>query len=60
MSKESEKNSGSSSNSGSHYELKSFNSEIVDSQNSMQPKYCEPGPAGGDMQGAKQNSQTGP
>ncbi len=32
----------------------------VDSQNKMQPKYCEPGKAGGPMEGAKRNEQKGP
>ncbi len=32
----------------------------VAKQNSMQPKYCEPGEAGGSMRGAKRNTQKGP
>lgn len=32
----------------------------VESQNKMQPKYCEPGEAGGDMKGEKRNEQKGP
>ena len=32
----------------------------VDSQNKMQPKYCMPGEAGGDMKGEKKNVQAGP
>lgn len=29
-------------------------------QNKMQPKYCEPGKADGEMKGAKRNTQKGP
>lgn len=32
----------------------------VESQNKMQPKYCEPGAAGGEMRGEKRNEQAGP
>jgi hypothetical protein len=32
----------------------------VDTQNKMQPKYCMPGEAGGDMKGEKRNEQAGP
>lgn len=32
----------------------------VEQQNKMQPKYCEPGEAGGDMKGEKSNAQAGP
>jgi len=32
----------------------------VEQQNKMQPKYCEPGEAGGDMKGEKRNEQAGP
>lgn len=32
----------------------------VEEQNRMQPKYCEPGKAGGDMEGDKRNVQKGP
>ena len=32
----------------------------VDSQNKMQPKYCEPGEAGDSMKGEKSNEQAGP
>lgn len=32
----------------------------VDKQVKMQPKYCEPGEAGGDMRGEKRNQQEGP
>ncbi len=32
----------------------------VDKQNKMQPKYCEPGNAGGEMRGEKRNEQAGP
>lgn len=33
---------------------------MVEEQNRMQPKYCEPGEAGGEMRGEKRNVQTGP
>lgn len=32
----------------------------VEKQNKMQPKYCEPGEAGGEMRGEKRNEQAGP
>lgn len=32
----------------------------VESQNKMQPKYCEPGAAGDEMRGEKRNEQAGP
>ena len=32
----------------------------VDSQNKMQPKYCEPGLPGDAMKGEKSNAQKGP
>ncbi len=32
----------------------------VESQNKMQPKYCEPGKSGGEMRGEKRNVQAGP
>lgn len=32
----------------------------VEKQNKMQPKYCEPGEAGGEMRGEKRNVQAGP
>lgn len=32
----------------------------VEQQNKMQPKYCEPGEAGGEMRGEKRNEQAGP
>lgn len=32
----------------------------VASQNSMQPKYCEPGKSDGKMEGSKSNEQKGP
>ena len=32
----------------------------VESQNKMQPKYCEPGEAGGEMRGERRNEQAGP
>jgi hypothetical protein len=32
----------------------------VESQNKMQPKYCMPGEAGGEMRGERRNEQAGP
>ncbi len=32
----------------------------VEQQNKMQPDYCDPGPAGGDMKGEHRNTQKGP
>ena len=32
----------------------------VEEQNRMQPKYCMPGEAGGEMRGEKRNEQEGP
>lgn len=34
-------------------------SKRVESQVKMQPKYCEPGPADGNMKGEKANKQAG-
>ncbi len=33
---------------------------LVDEQCREQPKYCEPGPVGGELQGEKRNVQAGP
>jgi hypothetical protein len=44
-----------------HYNgVPSWYGRIVDEQCRMQPKYCEPGKAGGEMQGARRNTQKGP
>ncbi len=44
-----------------HYNgVPSMYGKMVDSQNRMQPKYCEPGEAGGGMRGEKRNEQAGP
>ncbi len=32
----------------------------VENQNKLQPKYCEPGAATGEMRGEKRNEQAGP
>lgn len=46
---------------GSHFRgVGSFYADIVNQQVAQQPKYCEPGKAGGEMQGAKKNTQAGP
>lgn len=36
-----------------------FGRQVAEEQR-MQPKYCEPGAAGGGMQGEKSNKQAGP
>ena len=47
--------------SNSHYNgCPSMYGKLVDQQNRMQPKYSEPGPAGGGQQGAHRNTQKGP
>jgi hypothetical protein len=33
--------------------------KLVNEQNKQQPKYCEPGEAGGEMRGEKRNEQAG-
>ena len=44
-----------------HYNgVPSMYGKLVDEQCRMQPKYSEPGPAGGGMEGEKRNVQTGP
>jgi hypothetical protein len=44
-----------------HYAgVPSFYGRLVEQQNKMQPNYCEPGPAGGDMHGEHRNEQKGP
>lgn len=44
-----------------HYNgVPSMHGRNVNEQNKMQPKYCEPGEAGGGMQGAKSNEQAAP
>lgn len=45
----------------SHYNgVPSFYGKIVDEQQRMQPKYCWPGEAGGEMEGEHRNTQVGP
>lgn len=45
----------------SHYNgVKSMYGKLVAEQQRMQPKYCEPGPAGGGMEGEHRNEQKGP
>lgn len=45
----------------SHYRgVTSEFSKRVESQFKMQPKYCEPGHADGDMKGSKRNEQEAP
>ena len=45
----------------SHYNgVKSMYGKLVSEQQRMQPKYCEPGPAGGGQHGAHRNVQKGP
>lgn len=44
-----------------HYQgVSSGYGKRVEQQNKMQPKYCMPGEAGGDMEGEKRNEQKGP
>ncbi len=44
-----------------HYNgVPSMYGKMVDKQNKMQPKYCEPGEAGGGMRGEHRNEQAGP
>ncbi len=44
-----------------HYNgVPSMYGKLVNEQNRMQPKYCEPGEAGGGMKGEKRNEQKGP
>lgn len=44
-----------------HYNgVESMYGKEVKSQSDMQPKYCEPGEAGGGMRGAHRNEQKGP
>ncbi len=45
----------------SHYNgVPSMYGKLVNEQNRQQPKYCEPGEAGGGMRGEKRNEQAGP
>lgn len=47
--------------SDSHYNgVDSMYGKNVDSQMKMQPNYCDPGEADGQMKGEKTNSQAGP
>lgn len=50
-----------SASGNSHYNgVPSSYGRRVESQCKMQPHYCEPGEAGGDMRGEKRNEQKGP
>lgn len=45
----------------SHYNgVKSMYGRLVNEQCKMQPKYCEPGEVGGELEGEKRNEQKGP
>lgn len=44
----------------SHYAVPSMYGKMCREQYNMQPKYCEPGAADGEMKGAKRNEQAGP
>ena len=45
----------------SHFNgVPSMYGRLVEEQNRMQPKYCEPGKAGGGMEGEHRNTQKGP
>lgn len=53
--------SGDGSEGNTHYNgVPSSYGKRVESQNKMQPKYCEPGEAGDEMMGEKSNEQAGP
>lgn len=53
--------SGDSAEGNTHYNgVPSSHGKRVEQQNKMQPKYCEPGPAGQGMEGEKRNVQAGP
>ncbi len=53
--------SADSESGNTHYNgVPSAFGKRVDQQNKMQPKYCMPGEAGGEMTGAKSNTQAGP
>ncbi len=44
-----------------HYNgVPSMYGRLVDEQCRQQPKYCEPGPVGGELQGEHRNTQEGP
>jgi hypothetical protein len=44
-----------------HYNgVPSMYGKLVNEQNRQQPRYCEPGPAGGGLHGAHRNTQKGP
>jgi hypothetical protein len=46
------------SKDNTHYQgVPSMYGKLVNEQNKMQPKYCEPGEAGGGMKGEKSNAQ---
>lgn len=47
--------------SDSHYRgVKSMYGRLVEEQQKEQPKYCWPGEAGGELEGAHRNEQSGP
>lgn len=53
--------SGAGATGNTHYNgVPSMHGKMVAEQNRMQPKYCEPGEAGGEMRGEKRNEQKGP
>lgn len=53
--------SGDAEMGNTHYNgVPSSFGKAVESQNKMQPKYCEPGAPGDDMKGEKRNVQAGP
>lgn len=54
------KDYSSDSMSNSHYSVPSMYGKLCREQYNMQPKYCEPGKAGGGMEGEKRNEQAGP
>lgn len=49
------------SEGNTHYNgVSSMYGKLVEQQNKMQPKYCEPGKSDGKMEGERTNKQAGP
>lgn len=44
----------------SHYSVPSMYGKMCREQYNLQPRYCEPGKADGEMRGEKRNEQAGP
>lgn len=55
------KNYTSDKDNNTHYTgVPSMYGKLCKEQYDQQPKYCEPGPAGGGLQGSHSNTQAGP